>query len=155
MAALSFTLACLMAGAPFPGRRGDAHHPTPTPKRKRGRPPTSPKVKARRAAGSTLLTDPPPKKRGAPKKITPEVELWFLADIDRVKAKAAAHGRKVSDSAALRSSIAKFRRNKYREDGLSDAEANRRAKAAAYGPLFRTRKSTLSRLRHQASKTRR
>lgn len=75
----------------------------PTPTRKRGRPRTPPQVAARRSAASTLLTKP---RRGAPVKITPDDEQWFLAEVDAWKARLAVIGLTCSDSDALRLSIA-------------------------------------------------
>jgi len=84
---------------------------------------------------------------GRPRKITAESEAWFLAEIDAWRTRLAKKGTRVTDAKALRHSIASYYYRRYLSEGLSDAVAKREARRMAQGPVFRTRRVTLSNLR--------
>jgi hypothetical protein len=67
-------------------------------KRRHGRPKDDLPPRARPSAN----------KRGAREKLTPDVEQWFLSEIDTWKGKLAASGLKARDSTALRLSVAAY-----------------------------------------------
>src|SRR5262245_36818727 len=113
-------------------------------RRPRGRPPKSFwETKPNKKAG-----------RGRPRTITAENEAWFVREIDRVKANAAAKGDLLSDARALRASMVAHYFKRYMASGMVPEVARRLAKEKAHGPLFRTRRVHLARLRSQRRKQR-
>lgn len=93
--------------------------------------------------------------RGAPKKFTREVEEWWIAEIDRLKAYRVARDKKLGDAAALREHMFRYYTKRYLDQGLPKADAMRRARVDSTGPVFRRRKEHLSRLRRRGSPQRR
>jgi hypothetical protein len=122
---------------------GGRRRPRPQPKRKRGRP-------RKPSAPSLLLAAPSPNAPGHPQKFIPEVEAWFVAEIDRWRAVLADRGERVSDARALQLSIQNYYFKRYEREGRPRLEAVRLARKMAVGPLYRTRRSHLSRLRRRA-----
>jgi hypothetical protein len=122
---------------------GGRRRPRPLPKRKRGRP-------RKPSTAISLLGVPASNSPGHPEKFTPEQEAWLLAEIDRWRAVLAERGGRVSDARALRLSIASDYFKRYRREGRPRPDAFRLARIMATGPLYRTRRSHLSRLRSRA-----
>jgi len=147
-----FTLARLVGGVALPGWCGDAPRPTPT--RKRGRPRTSPREAARRAAAYTTLVGGP--LRGRPPRYDRQAIVRW---VDTHKAETG--GR--YDATALREGIVEAlktrdpakhrrleeRRHYYLDDGCTPARALRQAVLDVEGAHFKTLTVLLSQARRR------
>ncbi len=95
--------------------------------------------------------EPPPAKRsGRPKIFTAEMEAEFIERIDRRVARLEKARKPATESDALRWSIISHFRKIYREQGLTDAEAQLLAETKATGPIFKRAREYLARLRSRA-----
>jgi hypothetical protein len=105
-----------------------------------------PKFRSTRPRHTANLPKSPSPSGGRPR-FTPEQEKWLLDEIDRWRATLAEEGERVSDKKALQRSMVHSYVRRARDRRASRAEAKREAIAAVTGSLFRTRLSTLSRIR--------
>ena len=123
----------------YAGLRNGLRLPAP-----KGRRPTFRNTRRRHTENTPASPSP---SGGRPVTLTPDTEKWLLDEIARWRATLDERGEHVSDRKALQWSIAHVYFRRALERGASRAEAKREAIRAATGPLFRTRLSTLSRIR--------